>query len=1348
MRPILIFSLLCTAFSGAMEARAAVRVVDERNGAMTLDVRFDAGSTFTAAPLVLPGLPALEYSRVFVAVPSGGGLQISSTGGTYMDEVGGLSEPPPDTLGLGLAAAALAGGFYPAEPFLVSEPFVYRRTRVVAIDFFATQLDYRRNIRRVWSGYRIHLRYPAMANPVSADAADPLLADLVLNRTVLPVPIGTAARAGARDARVRRLQPDPHFSLSPNWVRVRVAVGGMYAIRGSDLANIGVPLGANGPDPSSFRLFTGGGRQQKRDLSVTGGTWMPGNWMTECDVSVIGGEDLQFDQNDMILFYGLGSKDWLDLYEAGSSGESYHDHLYAKENIYFLTWDDNGGFSGQPGRMQSVDVTPPPSGPDFTRFEERLYFEKDLVNNFSFGDDGWLWIEVPQQQGPTSITVSTFDVSDLVPALPQRFRTIALASYCETSQCIAEIRNRDHHARYLINGSQITEHTWDTPDGARHRDGELVTAQGFFLNEGTNAFRLSVPRDLNLNDFMYFSWFEIFYWKDINAAGGRLLFSSPDTTGSVSFRVTGLSTSGARYLFDVTDQYHPKMLTGFVAGADSIRFSSSFSGDKRYFRALTSEALRRPLGVQRYSPADLRNVTTSPHMLVVTHPDFLSSARAFESHREGNFPLEGITSPDVQVVLSRDIYDNFSGGLPDPMAVRNYCKFLYDNFADGNGFPLLSFLLMLGDANLDVKNRASNQPDLVTTNLNLDPFVIGAEAYATDDWFTFMDLEDTLGSSFNDIAVGRLPAATSSEAFKLIDKGIRYEISDEFGTWRDRVILVADDEWSPRNKFQHEFIDQSEAIAHAFLPLYMDPKKIYLTEFPRIGSFKPAGRLVFLDAWNRGALMINFIGHGSSVQMADEQVFLNSDVGNLRNGLRLPLFVAVSCTIGDFASPLTKSLAELLLLKDDGGVIAAITASQVTFIGPNATFDFNVYREMLPREQGPPLGMGAGLMKAKFRSLNLVTPNRFVEENNQKYNLLGDPSLRLHVPRRPIVFSGIDVDTLTVGKRSTVRGAVYNGGQIDTDFNGTAHLIVREPDDQSGYFRPKVGDIDSIRIYYRYPGGTVYQGTADVTSGEFSFNFRIPRFADSGDLAFVLAYAENGSIDAAAKSDTTVFGNAAPGDTSVTTPLDGPPRVELGFKGGTRTVKPGAVLQAFIRDSDGINTLNRTSEGRLAMIFDKPDLPIEVNDFFTFDHGGSDTSGTLQYPLPDLPLGDHTAILKVSDSFGQVRLDTLRFTLIETQFYDAEVVLNYPNPFATSTYFLITLTDRARIRLEIFTLSGKRVRVLEDTEDAGEAWLLWDGRDRIGEEIANGTYLYVATVRFDGLDRPPLLLRGKVVKIE
>jgi hypothetical protein len=166
------------------------------------------------------------------------------------------------------------------------------------------------------------------------------------------------------------------------------------------------------------------------------------------------------------------------------------------------------------------------------------------------------------------------------------------------------------------------------------------------------------------------------------------------------------------------------------------------------------------------------------------------------------------------------------------------------------------------------------------------------------------------------------------------------------------------------------------------------------------------------------------------------------------------------------------------------------------------------------------------------------------------------------------------------------------------------------------------------------------------------------------------------------------------------------------------------------------------------LVFDNTALPVDATGYFEYDHGGIDTSGTLVYPLPDLAVGEHRAIVKVSDAFGQTSLDTLVFSMTDPLDYAATVVMNYPNPFENETHFLISLTDPARIRLGLFTLSGKRVRTLEATKGAGDQWITWDGRDNFGGSVANGTYLYVARVEFVGLDRPAVVLRGKVVRIK
>lgn len=78
-------------------------------------------------------------------------------------------------------------------------------------------------------------------------------------------------------------------------------------------------------------------------------------------------------------------------------------------------------------------------------------------------------------------------------------------------------------------------------------------------------------------------------------------------------------------------------------------------------------------------------------------------------------------------------------------------------------------------------------------------------------------------------------------------------------------------------------------------------------------------------------------------------------------------------------------------------------------------------------------------------------------------------------------------------------------------------------------------------------------------------------------------------------------------------------------------------------------------------------------------------------------------------------------------------MLNYPNPFTTSTAFVFTLTGSQvpqNIRIQILTITGKIVRDITK-EELGPIHIgrnitefKWDGTDQYGQKLANGVYLY------------------------
>ncbi len=86
-------------------------------------------------------------------------------------------------------------------------------------------------------------------------------------------------------------------------------------------------------------------------------------------------------------------------------------------------------------------------------------------------------------------------------------------------------------------------------------------------------------------------------------------------------------------------------------------------------------------------------------------------------------------------------------------------------------------------------------------------------------------------------------------------------------------------------------------------------------------------------------------------------------------------------------------------------------------------------------------------------------------------------------------------------------------------------------------------------------------------------------------------------------------------------------------------------------------------------------------------------------------------------------------------------VLNYPNPFSTSTRFVFTLTGSEVpdfFKIQILTITGKIVRDINKYElgplhiGRNITEYAWDGKDQFGDQLANGLYLYRVITQLDG----------------
>jgi hypothetical protein len=68
---------------------------------------------------------------------------------------------------------------------------------------------------------------------------------------------------------------------------------------------------------------------------------------------------------------------------------------------------------------------------------------------------------------------------------------------------------------------------------------------------------------------------------------------------------------------------------------------------------------------------------------------------------------------------------------------------------------------------------------------------------------------------------------------------------------------------------------------------------------------------------------------------------------------------------------------------------------------------------------------------------------------------------------------------------------------------------------------------------------------------------------------------------------------------------------------------------------------------------------------------------------------------------------------------------NHPNPFNPSTVITYALPEGGRVVLELFDITGRRIRTLvDDTRVMGRHREEWDGRDDRGRQVASGVYIY------------------------
>ncbi len=1073
------------------------------------------------------------------------------------------------------------------------------------------------------------------------------------------------------------------------WYRIAVHEDGWYKITPSTLELAGIDT--KNLSTSALQMFNNGGHELSVNVNAT--NYNP-PFTQEIPFLLFDLNDNQlFDGNDYLLFYGKHVNGW--FYNPTTKDFSYQMHTYATENYYWLTVSGNNGLrlSEEPLSVQSNPSTA-------TYFIDRFHFEEDQYNILASGPD-WYGHRFYGLSGAYTVTFNLpfSNIPGGTAAFAIQLKGGYGSKYSEKEYYTYKFSVSLNNQRILSNKSfarsTLEEYTINTLDPSLLKNGEnqvLIQYQG----EQEECFA-------------FLDWFELYFPRSFAASNNQLSFYSIDNAQPMRYSVTNLAQSNDYYVFDVTDPINPVvLLANQTPQSGTLTFDLPASDHSRHIwvTSLSSPTITTVAALEPFERKnDLLATSNQADYLIITHQTFLPYAEQIAALR-----------PHLKskVVTVRDIYMDFNSGVPDPTAIRNFIRYAYNQWQD----PSPSYVLLYGDAHYDYRHIILSDTIRVPTMEIYDQSEV--DSRATDNYF--VDLNYSSNHRFSaispDLAIGRIPIESTLDAERYYKKITSYEQNAEHDGWQTVLTFVADDNIRPgvTNEWMHQ--DQTEEMAVLPNLQKFNKRKVYLSMYPSqpggFGTVKPEANKDLIDYLNQGTLIVNYVGHGSPTQWAHEEVFvMDRDLKRIINPGKLPFLIAATCDFGKFDDPHEPCFTEALIWEEDYGIIGALASSRLVLSYLNARFNKDFYIALFPKN-GSSLSLGEAKLLATQPGVN-----------DQKFFLLADPTMHLADPQEEIQILSIKPDTLKALSEVEVTGQVMVQGQPGTDFDGSAMVIVND------------ASYDSVSTGGKFhlitlPGPVIFKGQVSVKDGLFTGKFIVPksiRYVNKKTGRITL-YAWNDNTGTTALG----FNNKLllTGSVSNIDDRQGP-EIDLFFEGQENftngdIVGENPILKATLSDDHGINITGEAGHGIRLTIDDLP--PSDISGFFTYNEN-SYTTGSITYPIEGLESGSHILKIIAFDNLNNPNEQETTMQVISEQGLAIEEVVNYPNPFTSSTAFTFqTNRDGADVTIKIYTLSGRLIQELYGTTVKGyNQSITWDGTDRDGDQVANGVYLYKIIIK-------------------
>jgi len=626
----------------------------------------------------------------------------------------------------------------------------------------------------------------------------------------------------------------------------------------------------------------------------------------------------------------LGPNDSIEFYGTGI------DTPFSGTRVYWLVRGSRPGKRIATVPAAGSGTSSDPSFPFTVLFEQRTTYFAALLNGED--KDNFFGAIVTSEPVDQAITVAHIDPSSSLPV------TLDVALQGVTDGQL-------HGVSVALNGAPIGE--LDFADQANVTNTFAVNSG--LLQSGSNTVTLAALD--GENDVSLVQSIALHYAHTYTADSNWLR-----ATASPGDRVRiGGFTNSQIHVLDVTDPLAITQLAGTV-GFDGSSFGVTlrvpgFRSTERTLLAFSDDQTSAPAALSFHEPSSIDRFQWGADIVVITHPDFESSVAPLVK-------LHQMQGKSVAVVTTDEIFDAFNYGERSPFALRDYLQM-------ATGWRVRpQAVLLVGDASFDPRNYLGfGDFDFVPTRL----IQTAAFKTASDDWLT--DFKQT---GFATIPTGRLPVRTPADAALVVSKIVGYERGSSSGSWNQQALVIAD------QNIGVDFTTEANSASAALLP------SLTVTKILADGQDPAVAKQQILAALNDGALLVDYIGHGSEEQWSFADLFDDASAASLSNGDRLPVYLIMDCLNGFFHDVYATSLSTSLMLAPNGGAVAVWASSGFTDAGPQATMNQALLGALAANPSGP---IGKAILGAKLGIADA--------DVRRTWNLFGDPAMRLQFPAAP-----------------------------------------------------------------------------------------------------------------------------------------------------------------------------------------------------------------------------------------------------------------------------------------------------------------------------------------------------------